>query len=347
MLTVAITAPVGAASIGTAGLMDALNKADNSWALQAGATAPRLFDVCLVGLHGSGDNPLPVPCRDGVLLQPRTAASNLPTPDLVVIPGLDDDLDDSFVRNRGWVRWIAAWHRAGAVVASSCTGAFLAAEAGLLDGRPATTHWMFADLLHRRYPKVVLAADQMIVDTGDIISSGGATAFLTLVLYLVERFGGHQRANLAAKVLLADGHRSSQLPYVAFSADRSHGDQLIHRIQQHIDGRLDQPLRTGELAAHFALSTRTLGRRFQAATGRGPQAYLQHARVQQAKRLLETTDDPIDQIRLRVGYHDPAAFRRAFHNATGLTPSDYRRRYGLPNHQSHTACACPPSERQP
>jgi transcriptional regulator GlxA family with amidase domain len=336
MLLVAIPAPVGAASIGTAGLMDALNKADRSQVLATDSSAPRLFDVRLVGLDGPGNDPRPVPCRDGVLLQPHLAAQDLHTPDLVVVPGLDDDLDDSFVRNRGWVPWIAAWHRAGALVASSCTGAFLLADAGLLDGRPATTHWLFADQLRRRYPKVIIAADQLIVDTGDVISSGGATAFLTLVLYLVERFGGHERANLAAKVLLADGHRTSQLPYVAFGPERSHDDQLIHRIQQHIDARLDQPLRTSELAARFALSTRTLCRRFQAATGRGPQAYFQHARVQRAKRLLETTGDPIDQIRNQAGYHDPAAFRRAFHNATGLTPSDYRSRYGLRGHPPST-----------
>src|SRR5262245_44541254 len=155
MLLVAIPALAGAASIGTAGLMDALNKADRAWALQAGPDAPRLFDVRLVGLDGFDGGPSPVACRDGVLLQPRVAAKDLETPDLVVVPGLDDDLDDSFVRNRGWVPWIAGWHRAGAVVASSCTGAFLLADAGLLDGRPATTHWLFADKLLRRYPEVL------------------------------------------------------------------------------------------------------------------------------------------------------------------------------------------------
>src|SRR5262249_57662499 len=134
----------------------------------------------------------------------------------------------------------------GAGIASSCTGAFLVADAGLLDGRPVTTHWLFADELRRRYPKVVLSMDQMIVDDGDIISSGGATAFLNLVLYLVERFGGPDRANLAGKVLLVDG-RDSQLPYVAFSHERSHDDGIVHQVPPPIHMHLHQPIPVGAL----------------------------------------------------------------------------------------------------
>jgi transcriptional regulator GlxA family with amidase domain len=323
MLSVVVTAPVGAASIGTAGLMDALRKADESWGLEAGEAATRLFDTRLVGLDEG-----PVPCRDGVDLNPSAVASDVPTPDLVVVPGLDDDLANSFVQNRGWAPWIARWHKAGARIASSCTGAFLVADAGLLDGRPVTTHWLFADELRRRYPRVVMSIDQMIVDDGDIISSGGATAFLNLVLYLVERFGGPDRANLAGKVLLVDG-RDSQLPYVAFSPERSHDDMIVHHIQQHIDMHLHEAMQVRELASRFGLGSRTLSRRFVAATGQSPQAYLQRVRVQQARRLLETTGEAVDEVRARVGYHDATAFRRAFKETTGFTPTDYRNIYGL------------------
>lgn len=324
MVSVVIAALSGTASIGTAGLMDALNKADLAPALQAGQPAPRMFDVRLAGL---GDGP--VSCRDGVSLQPSVVAADVATPDLVVVPGLDDDLAASFAANRGWAPWLARWHAAGARIASSCTGAFLVADAGLLDGRPATTHWLFAGELGRRYPAVKVTADQMIVDNGDVITSGGATAFLNLVLYLVERFAGHDRANLAAKVLLVDGHRPSQLPYIAFGRERAHDDVIVHQVQQHIDSHLGEPLRVGELAASFGLSERTLSRRFAAATGRGPRAYLRHARVQHAKRLLETTGDPIDQVCRRAGYSDPAAFRRVFKQVTGMSPTSYRDAYGL------------------
>jgi transcriptional regulator GlxA family with amidase domain len=325
MLAVAIPGLADTASIGTAGLMDALNKADRSWALVNGGDSGRLFDVTLVGL-----NHRPVVCRDGVRLHPAAIAQQMPTPDLVVVPGLDDDLAASFVRNRRWTPWISRWHHAGARIASSCTGAFLLADAGLLRGRPATTHWLFADDLRRRYPDVEVRVDRMVIDHGDVITSGGATAFLNLVLHLVERFGGHERANLAAKVLLVDGHRRSQLPYLAALPGRFHDDRVVHLIQQYIDTHLDEPLQIGKLAAQFALSSRTLSRRFESATGRGPQAYVQHTRIQHAKRMLETTSDPIDEIRRGTGYLDPAAFRRAFKLTTGLSPSQYRGTYGPP-----------------
>jgi transcriptional regulator GlxA family with amidase domain len=326
MVSVVIAALSGTASLGTAGLMDALNKADRSQALRTGKSAARIFDVRLVGLNSGS-----VTCRDGVSLHPSIAAADVATPDLVVVPGLDDDLATSFDENRGWVPWLAKWHAAGAKIASSCTGAFLVADSGLLDGRPATTHWMYADELHRRYPAVNVTIDQMIIDIGDVITSGGATAFLNLVLYLVERFADHERANLAAKVLLVDGHRSTQLPYIAFGRERSHDDALVHRIQQHIDVHLGGPLRISELASQFGLSERSLSRRFAAATGRSPHAYVRHARVQQAMRLLETAGEPVDHIRRRVGYSDPAAFRRVFKEATGLSPAGYRAAYGISN----------------
>ena len=326
MVSVMIAALSGTASIGTAGLMDALNKADLAQALPAGRPVTRVFDVRLTGLRTGA-----ISCRDGVSLHPAIAAADVTAPDLVVVPGLDDDLAASFTENRGWVPWLARWHAGGAKIASSCTGAFLVADAGLLNGRPATTHWMFADELRRRYPAVNVTADQMIVDTGDVISSGGATAFLNLVLYLVERFAGHDHANLAAKVLLVDGHRSSQLPYIAFGRDRAHNDELVHQVQQHIDLHLRGPLLVSELAARFGLSNRTLSRRFTAATGRSPRTYLQHARVQEAIRLLETTSDPVDFVRRAIGYTDAAAFRRVFKQATGLSPASYRDAYGLRN----------------
>ena len=323
VLALALPALAGTASIGTSGLMDALNKADKSWTLAAGADSDRLFDVRLVGL-----NHRPVSCRDGVTLHPTAVAGDMSTPDLVVVPGLDDDLAASFTLNRRWVAWIERWHQQGAKIVSSCTGAFLVADSGVLKGRSATTHWLFADELKRRYPNIDVRVDRMIIDHGDVITSGGATSFLNLVLYLVERFGGHERANVASQVLLIDGHRPSQLPYIAALPARFHDDMVVHEIQQHIDRHVDQPLRINKLAAQFGLSSRTLSRRFASATGHGPQAYLRYVRVQHAKRLLETATEPVDDIRRQVGYHDPAAFRRAFKQTTGLSPTEYRSAYG-------------------
>jgi transcriptional regulator GlxA family with amidase domain len=331
MISTVVIAPTGAASIGTAGILDTLIKADRSWRLQAGDEWEPLFDVALVGLDDK-----PVPCKDGVFLQPQQTVNTV-RPDLVIVPAIDEeDQEASFAANRAWVPWIKTWHQAGARVASSCTGAFLVADAGLLDGRRATTHWLFAELFHERFPQVTLATDQLIVDVGDIISSGGATAFLTLVLYLTERYGGYERAAFAAKVMLVDANRTSQLPFVAFSPERDHDDTLIREIQDHIDVNLGTDLDAGDIAQKFGLSPRTLTRRFRAATNRTYQAYIRHTRIQRAKLLLETTTEPIGNIRDLVGYQDPAAFRRAFHAEVDISPTEYRARYGAKPTENHT-----------
>jgi transcriptional regulator GlxA family with amidase domain len=263
-----------------------------------------------------------------VVLHPHVAAAQLDPPDLVVVPGLDDDLEPSFQRNRTWVPWIAKWHAAGSRVATSCTGAFLAADAGVLDGKEATTHWIAADAFRRRFPRVLLTPERMLVDAGDVISSGGATTFLTLVIYLTERYGSHDRAVLAAKVMLVDGERRSQLPYVASGPFRDHGDELIHSVQSFMEAHLAAGVSVDQLATYASVSIRTLNRRFRMATGQTPSGYLQRVRIEAAKRLLETTTDPVDHLRARVGYGDPTAFRRAFTRATGLGPRQYRQKYG-------------------
>ena len=323
MTTVAIVAPTGCASINTAGLMDALLKADRAWKMLGDPHFEGIFDAGLVGLDER-----PISCRDGVVMHPHLLAPELDPPDLVVIPGLDDDLEPSFDINRTWVPWIARWHEAGSRIATSCTGAFLAADAGVLDDKEATTHWIAADSFRRRFPRVHLRPERMIVDAGDVISSGGATTFLALVIYLTERYGSHEQAVLASKVMLIDGERNSQLPYVAFAPYRDHADRLIHSVQSFIEEQLAEGVSVEDMATSASVSTRTLGRRFRAATGATPRGYLQRIRLEMAKRLLETIDDPVDVIRARVGYRDPTAFRRAFSRATGLGPREYRRKYG-------------------
>ena len=322
VLTVLVLALEGTASLGTAGLLDALQMADRAGMGQSGAS--RLFDVQLTGLTRK-----PVQLQNGVQLLPAIDVNQAPPPDLVVVPGLDDEPGPLplFELNRPWGAWIAQWYRTGARVASSCTGAFLLADAGILDDKPVTTHWGFAAELQKRYSNVDVRADQIIIDTGDIISSGGATAFLDLVLYLVERFGGRERANLAAQALLIDA-RLSQLPYLSPIRARAHNDVIVRDIQEHIDAHLDDPIQVGTLAEQFGVSERTLTRRFTAATGLGPQSYLQLVRVNLAQRLLETASDPVASISHAVGYGDINAFRRVFKRVTRLSPSDYRSQNG-------------------
>ena len=327
MVSVAVLAPAETASISMTGLFDIIGKADRAFgALRGRPGLDSMFVTSLVSLDGQ-----PVRYRDRVTVNVDIAAPAVGDVDLVVVPGLDDDLEPSFEQNAAWAPWIARWHKAGAVVASSCSGAFLLAKAGLLDGRTATTHWMYAEELQRWFPRVKVLPERLLIDLGDVITSGGATTFLDLALYLVERFAGRERANAAARVLLIDGARSSQLPYVSLgAAHREHDDGLVHRAQDLIDADLGGRLVIDDLARHVGLSSRTLARRFQYALGRAPQAYIQRRRIDVAQRLLETTDSPIDSVRSRVGYRDATSFRRAFRRVTGLSPSEYRDRYGWP-----------------
>ena len=327
MVRVAVIAPYETASITMTGLFDVIGKADRAFGTLHGRPGrDTVFDVSLVSLDG-----LAVTYRDRISVRVDLSAESVTNMDLVVVPGLDDELESSFERNAAWAPWIARWHQEGAVVASSCSGAFLVAEAGILDGRTATTHWMYAAHMQRRYPAVRVVAERLMVDHGDVITSGGATTFLDLALYLVERFAGRERANAAARVLLIDGARTSQLPYATYgAAHREHDDDVVHRVQDVIDANLSSALLIADLAYDAGLSSRTLTRRFQSTLRCAPQSYIQLRRIDTARRLLETTDNAIDTIRRQVGYRDPASFRRVFRHHTGLAPSEYRYRYGWP-----------------
>lgn len=321
MLITNVLALCDVPSIGTTGISDALRKADQAWALLH-PDQPPVFDVRLVGLDQK-----PVRCGGGVWIDPESVASDRERPDLVVIPGLSNDIEVALAGNAGWSRWIARWAAAGSVVASSCTGAFLAAEAGVLDGHAATTHWIAADLLRRRYPKVSVQAHRMLIDETDVVSSGGATTFLNLVVHLTHRFGGAERAAQAAKLLLVDGHRLTQLPYTTLVGTQQHGDELVRLAQEHVAAQLGSGLTVERLAELTAVSPRSLERRFEQALGISPSRYIQLARIETAKRRLEASTDTVEQIRRKVGYLDASAFRRAFSRHTGESPAAYRRRY--------------------
>jgi transcriptional regulator GlxA family with amidase domain len=324
MFRIGVIAPSECSSITMTGLFDVIERADRAFGVLTGRPGSgTLFEVALIGLDAG-----PVRYRNRVQVNPDLTAADVADLDLLVVPGLDDDLEASFELNREWAGWIRQWHDAGATGASSCSGAFLVAEAGLLAGRTATTHWLYADRLAAMYPTITVRADRLLIDHGDVITSGGATTFLDLALYLVERFGGRERANAAARLLLIDRDRHSQLPYVvATGTGRDHRDSLVHQLQDLIDNQLDRDLRVERLAAAVGLSTRSLGRRCQAALGTTTQAYIRARRIEHAKRELETTTASIDAIRRAVGYRDATSFRRAFKDATELSPTDYRKRY--------------------
>jgi transcriptional regulator GlxA family with amidase domain len=215
-----------------------------------------------------------------------------------------------------------------------CTGSFLLAESGLLDGRSATTHWFFADLFRRTYPNVDLHPERMIVDEGNVITAGAATAFLDLALYLIELYYGREAAIFTAKIHLIEMGRHTQLPYTIFSGHKMHDDRQILRVQQFMETNLPREITVDVLAQRAGMSVRNFDRRFRTAVGEAPSSYLQKLRIEKAKRLLETTNDTVAEIMFKVGYEDERSFRRLFHSLTELSPKAYRRRYGMPTAQA-------------
>jgi len=226
------------------------------------------------------------------------------------------------------VPWLRRMSLAGADVASACTGAFLVAEAGLLDGKSATTHWAFQQQFRERYPRVRLEPQAIVVDQGRVITAGGATSFLSLSLYLVERFLGVEVARAASKMFLVDVNKSPQGAYAIFGTQKAHGDEGILKAQNAIESELTHWLSVEDLARRVAMSRRNFVRRFKSATGNAPREYMQRVRVEAAKRALENTTGSVSAIAGDLGYEDVVAFRRLFIRWAGLTPAEYRARYG-------------------
>jgi transcriptional regulator GlxA family with amidase domain len=225
------------------------------------------------------------------------------------------------------VEAVRAAHRRGARVASLCTGAFVLAEAGLLDGRRATTHWMYAGLLAERYPRVTVDPAVLYVDEGDVLTSAGLAAGLDLCLHLVRLDFGADVANLLARRLVIAPHRlGGQAQYVELPLPRHQDDSLaplLHWALEH----LDRPLTVDELAARQFVTARTLMRRFRAATGLAPLQWLLAQRVQRARQLLESTEDPPGRIAESCGLGTEANLRHHFARLVGVPPTEYRREF--------------------
>ena len=308
------------------GPMEMLNMACQFWKDATndevrGAT----FETELVGMQNK-------PLRFGrrVTLRPDATIATATTPDLIFIPALGS-VSESLKANRGFVPWIKACSSRGTRVVSFCTGSFLVAATGLLDGRAATTHWRHANLFHKMYPKVDLQPDRLIVDEGNVITAGGATSFQDLILYLIELYCGHEAAVVVAKNLLLNMGRQSQLPFTIFSAQKTHDDRQILRVQTLMESQTDRRLTIKELAKLSGMSMRNFDRRFRNATGESPSVYMQKLRVENAKRLLETSSDTVQEIMWKVGYEDYRSFHRLFRAFTTLSPTGYRSKYGITN----------------
>jgi len=218
-------------------------------------------------------------------------------------------------------------HRSGARIASICTGAFALASTGLLDGKRATTHWKYADELARRYPAVEVDPDVLYVDAGDVITSAGVASGIDLCLHLLRRDHGAAAANAIARAVVAAPFREGGQAQFIRRPPAPPRPSGLGATQEWALARLDQPVTVADLAAHARLPLRTFERRFTAETGTTPIKWLNAARVDRARELLETTDATVSRISRLCGLGTPANFRQHFRRATGTTPREYRRAF--------------------
>lgn len=250
-----------------------------------------------------------------------------PLSTLVLPPGVDTVPTGSTITP--YVRWVKSQHAAGTIVCSVCAGAFVLGEAGLLDGRTATTHWTHSEIFTQRFPKVQVDIDKLIINDGDIITAGGMMAWVDLGLNLIERFISPAIMVATARYFLVDAAGREQRFYSSFSPRMHHGDGAIVKVQRWLQTHQVENLTVRAMASCVRLSERTFLRRFQSATGLPPTEYIQHLRVDKAREELEFSRLAIQEIAWKVGYKDPSSFRKVFQRIVGLTPGDYRRRFNV------------------
>lgn len=246
-------------------------------------------------------------------------------PELAVSPAVP--LDGRFLEEIAWLR---RCYEAGSILATTCSGAILLAETGLLDGHEATTHWAYCDLLRARHPRVTVRPQAALVSSGDaqrLVMAGGGTTWLDLALLLIARSAGIEAAMQTARVNLIDWHAVGQQPFARLARTRQSDDAVVGRCQEWIATHYREHSPVAAMVRLSGLAERSFNRRFKAATGLSPLEYVHTLRLEEAKELLERGDEPVEAVAEMVGYEDAAFFGRLFRRKVGLTPAHYRRRF--------------------
>jgi transcriptional regulator GlxA family with amidase domain len=259
--------------------------------------------------------------------KPHKHVNSIVRTDLIIIPSLNHNYAKAVKPNQVLVDWISEQYKLGAQIASICTGAWLLAASGLLDGKSCSTHWSAADEFRKWFPKVNLQTDQLITDEHGIYTNGGAYSFLNLMIYLVEKYYDRQTAIFCSKVFQIEMDRQNQSSFIIFKGQKSHGDELIKKAQAYIESKLDEKISVESLSSKFAIGRRNFDRRFIKATGNTPVEYSQRVRIEAAKKAFESTRKTISEVMYDVGYSDVKAFREVFRKITGMSPLEYRSRY--------------------
>lgn len=324
VLIVAVPETAGSALYG---MLDVLLAAGNIWQTLVRETEQlHLFNVRIV----SPTRKL-FSCGNHIPVKPDCTVDDDPRADIVILPelwlGPDDNIQGRYPKLMDWLR---QQYKQGSYLYSACSGAVMLAESGLLDGCPATSHWGYQDLFRQQYPRVQFLPEPNLVfadHAGRIATAGGTTSWHDLAMHIISRHASAGEAMRIASVYLLKWHGEGQLPYTTLVRSAPHADSVVRQCEEWLKGHYLSSTALAQLVAQSRVPERSLKRRFKAATGCTLIEYLQKLRIEQAKRLLETDDLPVDDISIDVGYEDASFFRRLFKRLTGLTPSQYRRMF--------------------
>jgi transcriptional regulator GlxA family with amidase domain len=304
------------------GPIEVFTAAGAMWDAMNGRIPQPRFRVIMASIDGE-----PVRSAYGLRLVPDVGIDEVERADLVFISASGAVPDEWMGRHAKLLPWLVERHRSGALLAGVCSGVAFLAEAGLLNGRRATTHWGVAESFRARYPRVDWRTDLLITEDSGLFCGGGVNAAKDLSLYLVDRLCGHQVAVECAKAMILDMPRVHQSGYATLPLSPPHSDAKVRAAEEYLIAHHRAGASVDEVALHLGMSPRNLIRRFKAATGHLPGGYLQMVRVNAARQQLEEGAPSVQRVGASVGYEDPAFFRSVFKRHVGMTPAEYRARF--------------------
>lgn len=290
--------------------------------LQEAEEAPE-FEVVTASEDGH-----PVTYYEGITITPDFCVDDIERTDLVFAPTIGMDIDGVLSKRPRMLSFLRKQAGHGGIVAGVCTGVSLLAETGLLDGRPATTHWALVEQFRERYPKVDWQPERFITESENVFCGGGVYAALDLCLYLVENLAGYEASRQCGRAMLIDPPRTWQASFTEPMLKQQHQDENIRKVQDFIAHCFREAISVNDMAREANMSPRNFSRRFKAATGEAPLAYLHKLRIDCAKHLLEVEYKSVAEVCCEVGYEDVPHFRQLFKRHTGMTPTEYRERFG-------------------
>lgn len=306
------------------GPMEVFQAAGTLWNAMHGQTALPRFRVRTASIDGCAvHTPYAYPLLADCAIEDVDAA------DIIILPGAASVWEHQPGRHECLLSWLRLWYRQGASIVGLCNGVALLAESGLLDGKEATAHWAIAPVLMQCYPGVHWRTDYAITEYARMLCGTGVDAATELSLYLVEKHAGRELALQCARALGLSMPDTQHASYAMRPLSSAHCDQAIHETEDYLRRNLHREISTEYLAERIVMGSRSFVRRFKAATGHAPGAYMQLLRIAAAKQLLESGGASISQVSEKIGYSDQAFFRRLFRRHTGLTPSAYREQFGI------------------